>query len=51
MEFIWPQRHSLCVLEKAIVQATVDNTGVGDHKTLVMKHKNRVLFFVETRGL
>lgn len=51
VELIRPQCSSLCVLQEAVVQATVVNAGVGDHQAPIMVHKHGVQFTVETRDL
>lgn len=51
VELIRPQRSSLCVLQEAVVQATVEDTAVADHQAPIMVHEHRVQFTVGARAV
>lgn len=51
VELVRPQCTSLCVLQQAVVQAAVEDAGVGDHQAPVAVHEHRVQFTVGSRGL
>ncbi|KAF3847139.1 hypothetical protein F7725_020167, partial [Dissostichus mawsoni] len=48
-QLVGPQCSSLCVLQEAVVQAAVQEAGVGDLQASIMKHEDGVHVTVETR--